>query len=80
MTAISEAATRNMGIRPANPTFREGDEVVLANGTYQGTMGVFLRLKEDANWADISERDGDVRSHPVVWLAHSAGAIPGSAN
>jgi hypothetical protein len=69
-----------MSIRPATATFREGGEVVLANGTYQGTMGVFLRLKEDPNWADISERDGDVRSHPVMWLAHSAGAITGSAN
>ena len=31
--------------------FREGDEVVLAAGTYEGTAGVFLRLREDANWA-----------------------------
>jgi hypothetical protein len=52
--------------------FREGDEVVLANGTYQGTMGVFLRLREDVKWADIKERNGSVRSHPVLWLAHSA--------
>lgn len=59
--------------------FREGDEVVLAEGAYQGTPGVFLRLKEDVNWADITERDGSIRSHPVVWLAHST-AIPASAN
>jgi len=64
----------------AGPTFREGDEVVLANGTYQGTLGAFLRLREDVNWADITERSGAVRSHPVIWLAHSASAIPGSAN
>jgi len=62
------------------PAFHEGDEVVLANGTYQGTLGVFLRLKEDAKWADITERDGSIRSHPVEWLAHSAGAIPASVN
>ncbi len=55
-------------------TFHEGDAVVLANGTYQGTPGVFLRLKEDIKWADITERDGTIRSHPVEWLAHSAGA------
>ena len=51
--------------------FHEGDEVVLATGSYQGTPGVFLRLREDPKWADISERDGSVRSHPVEWLAHS---------
>jgi hypothetical protein len=59
--------------------FLAGDEVVLAEGTYQGTPGVFLRLKEDVNWADITERDGSVRSHPVAWLAHST-AIRSSAN
>lgn len=69
-----------MSTRPAGPTFREGDEVVLANGTYQGTPGVFLRLRGDVNWADIRQLNGDVRSHPVMWLAHSATAIPGSAN
>ncbi len=64
----------------AGAAFREGDEVVLADGTYPGTPGVFLRLREDANWADITERSGRVRSHPVEWLAHAASAIPGSAN
>lgn len=54
------------GTRPA---FREGDEVILAKGTYEGTPGVFLRLKADANWADINERNGRIRSHPVAWLA-----------
>ncbi len=61
-------------------TFREGDEVVLASGTYPGTLGVFLRLKKDANWAEIRERNGDIRSHPVIWLAHSAKATLGSKN
>jgi hypothetical protein len=56
------------------PAFRAGDEVVLANGTYQGTLGVFLKLLDDIKWAEITERDGSVRSHPVAWLAHSAGA------
>jgi hypothetical protein len=60
---------------PASPAFHEGDEVQLAAGTYQGTLGVFLRLREDAKWADITERNGLVRSHPVAWLAHSAGAM-----
>jgi len=54
----------------ASAAFREGDEVVLAEGTYQGTPGIFLRLKDDVKWADITERNGTVRSHPVEWLAH----------
>jgi hypothetical protein len=46
--------------------------VVLAEGTYQGTLGVFLRLTKDANWADISERNGSIRQHPMAWLAHAS--------
>ena len=65
---------------PVGHAFREGDEVVLTDGTYQGTLGVFLRLREDVKWADITERNGSVRSHPVVWLGHSAEATPGSLN
>lgn len=65
--------TSNTSVRAA---FDEGDEVVLAEGSYQGTLGVFIRLKGDVNWADITERNGSIRSHPVAWLAHSAAAIP----
>ena len=65
-----------MNLQPENQTFREGDEVELAQGTYPGTLGVFLRLKTDANWADITERNGEIRSHPVKWLAHSARTTP----
>ena len=67
-----------MSTQPAGPTFREGDEVVLAKGSYQGTLGVFLHVKEDTNLADIRERNGAIRSHPVIWPAHSA--IPRSTN
>ena len=66
--------------RLVGPVFREGDEVVLAEGTYQGTLGVFLQLREDINWADITEHNGSIRSHPMAWLAHSTGAIRGPAN
>jgi len=66
--------------RPTDPAFREGDKVVLAQGSYQGTVGVFLRLRDDANWADIAEPNGEVRSHPVVWLAHSAAVVPSFVN
>lgn len=65
-----------LNTRPDERPFREGDEVVLAAGSHQGTLGVFLRLRPDANWADITERNGAVRSHPVIWLAHAASAIP----
>jgi hypothetical protein len=66
--------TRN---RPVGTPFGEGDEVVLAEGAYQGTVGVFLRLREDINWADITERNGNIRQHPVEWLGHSTEAMPG---
>lgn len=59
-------------------TFRKGDEVVLATGTNQGTLGIFLRLRSDIHWADITERNGAIRSHPVAWLAHSASETRGS--
>jgi hypothetical protein len=66
--------------KPVGTVFHEGDEVVLAEGTYQGTLGVFVRLRKDVNWADITERNGCIRSHPVAWLDHSAGAIRASVN
>lgn len=69
-----------MSTQPAVPAFREGDEVVLARGSNQGTLGIFLRLKEDTNWADIRERNGAIRSHPVIWLDYGEKPIPGSAN
>ena len=64
-------------IDQARTPFREGDKVVLLKGTYQGTPGVFLRLRADPRWADITEHDGIVRSHPVEWLAHSSRANNG---
>jgi hypothetical protein len=63
-----------MDTKAASETFREGDEVVLVHGTYPGTPGVFLHLREDPKWANIRERDGSIRRHPVEWLAHSANA------
>jgi hypothetical protein len=58
-------------IRPIAPGFQSGEAVVLARGSYQGTPGVFLRLREDPAWADIQESGGAVRSHPVEWLEHA---------
>lgn len=55
--------------------FKEGEEVVIVAGPYDGTPGVFLRLRADVRWADISERNGRIRRHPVSWLAHAAGHV-----
>ena len=63
-----------------SPTFHKGDEVVLVEGTYQGTSGVFVRLRDDVRWADITERNGAVRSHPVAWLGHAVEGGRSSAN
>lgn len=62
------------------PVFREGDPVVVAEGPNPGTPGVFLRLRPDVNWAEITYRDGSVHRHAVVWLAHSTNANPQSGN
>jgi hypothetical protein len=66
--------------RRVGNVFREGDEVVLAAGSYQGTPGIFLRLRDDVNWADITEPDGTIRSHPLAWLAHFTSANRSPAN
>ena len=62
-----------------NRPFREGDEVTLAAGSYQGTPGIFLHLKDDLHWADIKERNGAVRSYPVEWLAHATNGAHSSS-
>ena len=51
--------------------FVRGEYVVLAEGTYQGTLGVFLQLRPDTHWADIEETNGVIRSHPMQWLQHA---------
>jgi len=66
--------------RLVHPEFHAGDEVVLAEGAYQGTAGVFLRLRKDVHWAEIAERDGGTRSHPVAWLALFANPQPGTGS
>jgi hypothetical protein len=52
-------------------TFQKGDEVFLATGTYEGTLGIFQNLRGDPKWADILERNSQIRAHPVEWLEHS---------
>jgi hypothetical protein len=54
-------------------TFRKGDSVSLAKGSYEGTSGTFLNFRaDDPKWADILERNSEVRSHPVEWLQHAS--------
>ncbi|MGA2590707.1 MAG: hypothetical protein ABSH32_12380 [Bryobacteraceae bacterium] len=69
-----------MNNRAVGTVFHEGDEVVLAEGTYQGTPGVFVGLRKDPNWADITERDGSIHSHPVAWLDHATSVSRRSVN
>jgi len=61
-------------------TFREGDMVILDRGTYQGTPGVFVRLLQDVNWAEIRTGDGRLCNHPVTWLAHVPSVPPTVVN
>jgi hypothetical protein len=65
------------GPSQAGCAFHEGEEVVLVGGPNQGTLGAFLALRTDIRWADITERNGAVRSHPVEWLARSTAETPG---
>lgn len=60
-----------MSTTPITAPFQKGDEIVLNHGTYEGTLGSFLELKADPKWADILERNGKTRSHPVEWLSRN---------
>ena len=40
----------------------------MASGPYQGTIGVFLGLRDDANWGVIRESNGNERFHPLEWM------------
>ena len=62
------------GLSRQPDAFRAGDHVVLADGLYKGTPGVFVGFRGDANWADITERNGSIRSHPVAWLMRGPAA------
>lgn len=55
----------------AAQSFQKGDAVFLAKGSYEGTLGTFLNLKDDdPKWAAILEQNSQVRSHPIEWLQH----------
>src|SRR6185312_4582698 len=58
-----------------NPRFHPGDEVVLAEGPHKYVHGIFLRLKEDVEWAAIKEANGAISSHPVEWMSTYTGPL-----
>jgi hypothetical protein len=78
--ALRKKVMKKTHIEGSRAGFCEGDNVVLARGTYEGAPGVFLRLRADVRWADITQDDGIVRSHPLEWLAHAAVATPMATN
>ena len=56
-----------------HPAFQAGDPVVvLYQGLYYGMPGRFVGPRNDPNWADIEERFGSLRAHPVAWLRRLA--------
>ncbi len=64
-----------MSTNLAEREFCVGEEVGLAQGTYQGTPGIFVGYTKDTNWAQIQEHNGIIRNHPVEWLAHGADTV-----
>ena len=56
-----------MSNKPAGTVFHEGDEVVLGRGTYQGTPGVFVRLKRTST--GLISRSAMATSQPSRGLA-----------
>lgn len=55
---------------PEKHDFQSGQKIYLAEGPYQGTVGTFLALAHDSNWASIEQVDKVVRNHPVIWMRH----------
>jgi hypothetical protein len=67
-----------MNINDTGPGFFDEENVVLAEGPYQGTPRVFLHLTKDIKWAEIEEKQHPgtnqrARCHPVVWPKHANG-------
>ena len=52
----------------------------MAEGAYQGTTGIFIALRADCAWADITEPNGNIRRHPVAWMSYTAGPSFNSKN
>ena len=65
---------RRPGSSMAEKEFVSEEPWAVAEGTYQGTSGVFLHLRPDVHWADIQETSGVIRSHPMQWLRQATGS------
>jgi hypothetical protein len=64
---------RDTDLQPVAPSvahaFHNGDQGYLEKGSYQGTIGTFLNLRNDPKWGDICESGESVRAHLEEWLA-----------
>jgi hypothetical protein len=50
-----------MSTNVAETGFCEGEEIVLAQGTYQDTPDIFVGYSKDTNWTEIQEGGGNIR-------------------
>ena len=61
--------TPSKSAAPPAAKFEVGEKVYVARGVYQGTLGLFLRTRPDARWAEVHETlRNEVRTHPVEYL------------
>ena len=51
-------------------SFVAGEKVFLAEGPNTSSVGFFVALRNDVNWADIRESGDLITTHPVRWLRH----------
>ncbi len=52
-------------------TFQAGEKIFISHGVYQGTIGHFVALRPDTQWAEVHEdTKGITLTHPVQWLRH----------
>ena len=58
-----------------SPKFHAGDQIFLAEGPHKYVRGIFMRLKDDVEWAAIKETNGAVSSHPVEWMRSDRGPL-----
>jgi hypothetical protein len=50
--------------------FIAGERVFLAEGPHTCTVGIFVAMRPDVNWAEIKEPNDLITTHPVRWLRH----------
>jgi len=70
----TKEVTDTMSDRPVATESAKATKLCWPRAHTRALRVFFVGLTKDANWADIEERSGSVRSHPVAWLDHSNGA------